>query len=141
MEKVVGVEVEALGILNGRDCVYIDTVKQDNYDNLVFEGKINGNLASNIKDSKWIPYTLSFHRVIAYFACELDSYENMDSYGHLDYTDFNIIENSQWLADFPLREDFDKSEYKHYQLFTYDFVYNIIAVSFDIKYDLPGRKF
>ena len=35
MEKVVGVEVENLGILNGRDCIYIDTVKQDNYDNLL----------------------------------------------------------------------------------------------------------
>lgn len=141
MEKVVGVEVENLGILNGRDCIYIDTVKQDNYDNLVFEGEINGNLASKIRDSKWIPYTLSFHRVIAYFSCELDSYENMDPYGHLDYTDFNVVENSKWLADFPMREDFEKSDYKHYQLFTYDFVYNIIAVSFDIKFDLLGRKF
>lgn len=136
MEKVVGVEVPAFGILNGRDCIYIDTVTQDDYDNLIFKGEINGYLADKIKDEKWIPYTLIFHRVIAYFSCELDTYENIDSYGHLDYTDFNIVENSQWLANFPIREDFDKSIYKHYQLFTYDYVYNIIAVSFDINSQL-----
>ena len=141
MEKVVGVEDPVLGILNGRDCIYIDTVVQDNYDNLEFKGEINGYLASKIKERKWIPYTLTFHRVIACFSCELDSYENMDTYGHLDYTDFNIVENSQWLEKFPLRSDFYKSDYKHYQLFTYDIVYNIIAVSFDLSCDIHGRKY
>ena len=141
MEKVVGVEIPALGVLNGRDCIYIDNVTQDNYDNLEFKGEINGYLADKIKDEKWIPYTLIFHRVIAYFSCELDTYENIDAYGHLDYTDFNIVENSQWLANLPIRKDFDKSLYKHYQLFTYDIVYNIIAVSFDISANLPGTKF
>lgn len=141
MEKVVGIALPELGILDGRDCIYIDTVTQDDLDNLAFKGSINGLLAEKIRDERWIPYTLTFHRVIACFFSELDTYENMDTYGHLDFTDFNIVENSQWLANLPIREDFDKSLFKHYQLFTYDMVYNIIAVSFDLHADLPGTGF
>jgi hypothetical protein len=143
MEKVVGIDVPLLGILNGRDCIYIDNVIQDNYDNLEFKGEINGYLADKIKEKKWIPYSLVFHKVIAYFSCELDTYENIDAYGYLDYTDFNVVENSQWLTNFPIRKDFDKSLYKHYQLFTYNIVYNIIAVSFDFDIDVNfhGKKF
>lgn len=135
MEKVVEIETPIFGMLNGRDCIYINSVTQDNYGNLIFKGEINGNLADKIKNDKWFTYTLTFHRVITYFCCELDTYENIDNYGYLDYSDFNVIENSKWLANFPIREDFDKSIYNHYQLFTYDYVYNIIAVSFDISSD------
>ena len=132
-EKIVSVKTAKLGGLNGRDCIYIDTVTQDDMDNLVFKGEINCFLAEKIKTDRFIPYKLTFKRVIAYFSCELDTYENIDNSAHLDYSCFNIVENSKWLANFPVRKDFDKSIYKHYQVFTYDFVYNIIAVDFDFK--------
>ncbi len=131
-EKIVSVKTEKLGGLNGRDCIYIDRVFQDDMDNLVFEGQINGYLAEKIKKEKFIPYKLVFKRVIAYFVCELDTYENIDNSAHLDYSCFNIVEGSKWLESLPVRRDFDKSLYKHYQVFTYDFVYNIVAVDFDI---------
>ena len=133
MEKVVGIKLPELGTLNGRDCIYLDTVTQDNCGDLILKGEINGILADKIKEEKWIPYTLAFHDVIAFFSCESDTYENMDRYGHFDRTDFNVVENSKWLAEIPIREDYERSAYKHYQLFTYDVVYNIIAVSFDIE--------
>ncbi|MDE5583258.1 MAG: hypothetical protein K2J08_06115 [Ruminococcus sp.] len=132
-EKIVSVKTAKLGGLNGRDCIYIDTVTQDDMDNLVFQGEINGFLAEKIKTDRFIPYKLTFKRVIAYFSCELDTYENIDNSAHLDYSCFNIVKNSKWLESLPVRKDFDKSIYKHYQVFTYDFVYNIIAVDFDFK--------
>lgn len=132
-EKIVSVKTEKFGSLNGRDCIYIDTVTQDDLDNLIFKGKINGFLAEKIKADRFIPYKLVFKRVIAYFTCELDTYENIDNSAHLDYSCFNIVEGSKWLESLPIRKDFDKSVYKHYQVFTYDFVYNIIAVDFDFK--------
>lgn len=92
MEEVINIEDQTLGMLRGRDCIYIDT------------------------------------------------YENIETYGHLDYSDFNWVKNSQWLAGFPIRKDFDKSIYKHYQVFTYDFVFNIIAVSYELDYDLVHAK-
>ena len=131
-EKIVPIEHEKLGKLNGRDCIYIDRVSQDDMDNLIFKGEISGHLAEKIKADRFIPYKLTFHRVISYFVCELDTYENIDNSAHLDYSCFNIVENSRWLDGLPVRKDFDKSIYKHYQVFTYDFVYNIVAVDFDI---------
>lgn len=132
-EKIVSVKHGQLGELNGRDCIYIDTVTQDDCDNLIFKGEINGWLAEKIRNDRFIPYKLTFHRVTAYFVCELDTYENIDSSAHLDWSCFNVVENSKWLENFPIRKDFDKSIYKHYQVFTYDFVYNIIAVDFDLS--------
>lgn len=130
-ENIIFVKHKKIGRLNGRDCIYIDTVTQDDMDNLIFKGEINGGLAEKIKTEKFIPYKLTFNRVITYFVCELDTYENIDNSAHLDYSCFNIVENSKWLESLPVRKDFDKSIYKHYQVFTYDFVYNIIAVDFD----------
>ncbi len=132
-EKIISVKHEKLGELKGRDCIYIDTVTQDDMDNLVFKGEINGFLAERIKTDRFIPYKLTFHRTLAYFVCELDTYENIDRSAHFDYSCFNIVENSQWLESLPVRKDFNKSVYKHYQVFTYDFVYNIIAVDFDFS--------
>ena len=44
---------------------------------------------------------------------------------------FDLIEDSTWLKSLPVREDFDKGIYQHYRLFTYDDVYDIIAVSYE----------
>lgn len=83
-----------------------------------------------------IPYTLTFHHVLAYFACELETYLNTEARSHAYNTSFNVAENSKWLTSLPIRTDLDRSKYKHYQLFTYDNVYDIIALSFDMKTDL-----
>ena len=74
--------------------------------------------------------------MLAYFACELDTYENLAGMGHLDGSSFDLIEDSTWLKSLPVREDFDKDIYRHYRLFTYDDVYNIIAVSYEFVAEL-----
>ena len=130
MEKAVGIDILGLGIMSGRDCIHTDSVTADNTDDLVFRGEINGALAGKSEDI-WIPYTLVFHHIIAYFCCETDTYLNT-GHMHTGCTAFNTIENSSFLRDLPIREDFDRSVYKHYQIFTYDNVYDIIAASFDI---------
>lgn len=77
MEKATAVNT-CLGVLKGRDCIYLDQVKQDALNNLTFTGDINGHLISQCRDEKdWFPYTLTFRQVLAYFTCELDTYENM----------------------------------------------------------------
>lgn len=140
MENIINIEDKALGILNGRDCIYIDTVTLDDMNSLTFAGEINGYLASKIREEKWIPYRLEFHRVIAHFACELDTYEELYGTDYLDYSDFTVIENSERLEKFPIRKDFDKSIYKHFRVFTYDVVFDIFAVDFELKADLRSAK-
>ena len=60
----------------------------------------------------------------------------LDETGHLDGSSFDLIEDSTWLKSLPVREDFDKGIYRHYRLFTYDDVYNIIAVSYEFAAEL-----
>lgn len=49
-----------LGVLKGRDCIYLDQVKLDGLDNLTFTGDINGHLISQHRDEKdWFPYISS----------------------------------------------------------------------------------
>lgn len=43
---------------------------------------------------------------------------------------FDEVINSQFLANFPIRSDFDKSAYRHFVVFTYDFVFEILATDF-----------
>ena len=83
MEKATAVN-SCLGVLKGRDCIYLDQVKQDALNNLTFTGDINGHLISQCRDEKdWFPYTLTFRQVLAYFTCELDTYENMAAESNL----------------------------------------------------------
>lgn len=100
---------------------------------MIFTGEINGNLISKRRvEEEWVPYKLKFKRVLAYFSCKMDTYELLAGTDHLDSSDFDVIEESSWLKSLPVRSDFDKNIYKHYHLFTYDVVYNIIAVSYDL---------
>ncbi|GJN65056.1 hypothetical protein [Faecalibacterium gallinarum] len=97
MEKATAVNT-CLGVLKGRDCIYLDQVKQDALNNLTFTGDINGHLISQRRDEKdWFPYTLTFRQVLAYFTCELDTYENMAGTEYLDGSSFDLIEDSTWL--------------------------------------------
>ena len=55
MEKATAVNT-CLGVLMGRDCIYLDQVKQDALNNLTFTGDINGHLISQHRDEKdWFP--------------------------------------------------------------------------------------
>ena len=138
MDKPMPIKTD-VGILNGRDCIYFDAVKQDNYDNVIFTGDINGQLVKKMDSNKeWYPYKLTFKRVLACFYCELDTYENLagTEYLHDDGSCFDLIGNSDWLKSLPVRTDFDKSIYNHYRLFTYDIVYNIIATEFQLEIEV-----
>ena len=136
MENIVDIEDAVLGSLNGRDCIYIDRVILDDMGSLIFEGEINGALASKLRADKWIPYRLEFKRTLAHFACELDTYERLCGTAYFDHSDLTIIENSGQLADFPIRRDFDRALYKHFRVFTYDVVFDIFAVGYELSADL-----
>ena len=129
MDKIIPIET-VVGFLTGRDCVYLDKVTQDvNSGVLVFEGDINGNLV--VCEKEWLPYKLKFTQVLMYFCCELDTYGNLTE---IEYSSsFDLVENSTWLEALPIRKDYDKKEYKHYRLFTYDDVFDVIATGYEFE--------
>lgn len=126
MERFVNISTE-FGRLYGRDCIFLDRTEFEN-NKLILEGEINGALAGNKASDEWIPYRLIFKSVIAYFSCELDTYENLS---RIDGC-FGIVEESEHLKRLPVRIDFDKSEYKHYKVCTYDYVFDIFAKDFEL---------
>lgn len=138
MEKIVDIEDAVLGILNGRDCIYIDRVILDDLGSLTFEGEINGALASKLRADKWVPYRLEFKRTLAHFACELDTYERLCGTAYFDHSDLTVIENSERLAKFPIRRDFDRALYRHFRVFTYDVVFDIFSADCELSADLDN---
>lgn len=139
MEKPIAIDT-CLGVLHGRDCIFLDGVQQDERGNLTFSGEINRDLTSmqrtSLPEMKWVPYTLTFQHVLACFSCELDTYENLIGFGNLNGSDFDYIDNSKWLESLPIRTDFHKDRYKHYRIYTYDIVYNIIAGSYHLEIEM-----
>ena len=112
----------SLGILKGRDCIYLDKVyKKDRL--YLFEGEINGRLLNNGKDG-FIKYKLEFKNVVSMFTCELNSYDAINTNGVYS---FEIIENSKYLKTIAANDELDIKLLKHYRLKTYDDVFDIIA--------------
>lgn len=133
MSKAVIIETEELGVLSGRDCIYLDKVEYNSNGNLLLIGEINGDLVSkNTLNKEWYKYSMMFSRVLAYFACELETHDMIAGIEHLDTSCFHIVENSNWIDTLPIRKDFNKLDYNHYRVYTYDIVYNIIAVSYKL---------
>lgn len=94
------IELEELGVLYGRDCIFVDNVVQTG-STLKFKGKINGSLASKIHDNIWIPYELTFKQVIKYSSCELDTFEASRNEAYATCkASFFIIQNSECLKKF-----------------------------------------
>ena len=127
MQKFIPIETP-LGILQGRDCIYLDDLNQNQYNYLTFKGEFS---TYSIEEPHFLPYTLTFHSCISYFACELDTYINLSK--DPVKASFVLIENSKWLKKLPIREDYPKSHYKHYRIYTYDVVYDIIATGYELK--------
>ena len=137
MEKILSVEHEKLGILYGRDCIHLDNVIQKG-STLEFKGEINGELASKIQDDIWVSYKLVFKKVIKYYSCELDTYEADENEVHgIDGNVLFVIQDSEHLKNIPVRYDYKKYDYKHFLIYTYDFVFNVFAVDFELKCDFP----
>ncbi len=136
MQKAVAIVTE-LGALDGRDCIFLSSAEQDDRGSMIITGDINGALVSKHKGEKrWFPYKCIFRGVLACFSCELDTYENLDQNSWKERSCFDQMEGSEWLEALPVREDFDKSKYRHYRLFTYDVVYHIIAAEYQLEIDI-----
>ena len=118
----------SLGILKGRDCIYLDKVyKKDR--SYLFEGEINGRLLNNGKDS-FIKYKLEFKNVISMFTCELDSYDAINT--NSVYS-FEIIEDSKYLKKLSADKKFDSKAFKHFRFKTYDDIFDIIAKDYALE--------
>lgn len=75
-------------------------------------------------------FTLKFTNVISYFATEIDTYQ--ESSRQDCCSNFEEVTRSRYLKKLKIREDWPPV--KHYRLYTYDDVYDVLASGFVIEY-------
>lgn len=136
-----------VGTLYGRDCIYLDSAKQNDYCQLILQGKLNSRLIGINRnrpnqDLTFIPYLLKFERVIAMASCELDTHENaVQRHSEAEWASFVEVQDSPWLNQLPIRKDIDRSIYRHFRIYTYDVVFDVFAASFlwQINFKQPEK--
>lgn len=129
-EKIIPIETE-YGILSGRDTIHLDLIESSGY-KYTFTGQVKVNDEFKI-------YNLEFNNVISLFTSELDIYEEKyyEMYKTIPPYSFMEIESSssKFLKDFnkQIINRFDKNDYKHYRLYTYDYVYDLLAKDYELN--------
>lgn len=130
--KYQAIKTEAVGVISGRDAIYLDEFKQifDSKYNCIFKGEFNSILTEITSGKDFIPYTFSFSDVIYYQCCELDLYINEKK---LD-SSFDLVCNSSLIQELKNGSISSKisEDHKHYVLQTYDYVFDIIAKDYKI---------
>jgi hypothetical protein len=110
------------GIANGRDAIYLDElIHTFSPSTLRFSGVMNSELCSLYAGSQeWLQYRLTFQHVY-YFQCW-----NVDICPiRGTQSSFDVVQESELLDTLSLQN------YSHYLLFTYDYVYSIVAKGHD----------
>jgi hypothetical protein len=115
-----------IGILNGRDAIYLDSFEYELHGLLRLSGEFNGRLASKPVD-KFVKYVLTFNNVLAFKVIELDSwdYESASS--------FDEIVDSEWCRTLGGKIT---PHHKHYLFQTYDDVIEVVADKFTLIVNL-----
>ena len=119
-EQAKGIDTK-YGILQGRDCIYLDSIQYVNESTIDFNGELN-------TGNSFVPYSITFAGIIWFQQVELDFDERnfQDS--------FAMIHNSNRLALFSKLDHSKKisSKHCHFYLRTYDSVFEIIADGYQL---------
>ena len=130
--KYQAIKTEAVGVISGRDAIYLYEFKQifDSKYNCIFKGEFNSILTEITSGKDFIPYTFSFSDVIYYQCCELDLYINEKK---LD-SSFDLVCNSSLIQELKNGSISSKisEDHKHYVLQAYDYFFDIIAKDYKL---------
>ena len=119
-----------VGVIFGRDAIFLDSVIVGVYPNsLELIGEFNSSLCSKYKDrDEFIKYNLKFSGVLAYMMTELDLRD------FLGKSSFDLVVNSEWINELNKWNSSKKlkSDHKHFMVFTYDDVFDVICQSYEL---------
>jgi hypothetical protein len=126
-----------LGIIKGRDAIFLDDVIFDYGNNQIeLRGEFNSNLCSNSKEvDAYIGYSLTFAGLLGITMIELDLNNDFGK------SSFARVINSVWINEMRLRDHSAKVKpnLEHYFVASYDDVFNIACETFELKI-LNSRK-
>ena len=122
--------VTTLGILKGRDAVYLDKIEFDATHTVKLIGEINGNLLEKEHTtSGFLKFSFVFKQVLAFEMIELDSWFPPELWNEQGSSFARII-NSQWIDALKGKVT---PQHQHYLLVTYDDVFQIICETMEIN--------
>ena len=127
-----------IGVLWGRDCIFLDSVVMPDVGTLRLQGTINANIVRDFRApagwsrSDQIPYAFLFHGCLAHQLMELDTWDsqNHDETAFLE-SSFQEIGSSNWLHRLSGKLD---QNHQHFQVATYDNVFEIICQDFELLF-------
>ncbi len=131
-----------IGVLWGRDCVYLDHTSKPEEGTLLLRGTINCRIVRNyVSPPGWeqaedLPYELLFQNVLGFQMLELDAWgtQNYDSTA-LSESCFGEVENSMWLN----RLHAKLTKLRHLRLATYDDVFDVLCETYTWQFGDKAR--
>lgn len=131
-----------IGVLWGRDCVYLDHTSKTDAGTLLLRGTINCGIVRNYlpphgwEQAEDLPYELLFHKVLGFQMLELDAWGNQnEDLSALSESCFEEVENSMWL-----KRLHDKLErLRHLRLATYDDVFDVLCETYTWQFGDKAR--
>lgn len=131
-----------LGILSGRDAIFLDETQCD-MPSLILRGAFSGSLSSKGRKHLYYDYSLTFFQVQALRVLELDWAEAIYTYKNQNkgQSSFDEVLHSSWLASlqadatYPLQV-IDKC--KHYRIWTYDHMFDVICSHYELTIQLDN---
>ncbi len=132
-----------IGVLWGRDCVYLDHTSKPDSATLLLRGTINCRIVRNFasppgwEEAEDLPYELLFHSVLEFQMLELDTWDlqNQDMTA-LSESCFEEVENSTWLNRL---HGEGPQGHRHLRLATYDDVFDVLCQSYMWRFGDKAR--
>lgn len=119
-----------IGVISGRDAIYLDEIKFDYSKNSVqLIGEINGRLCSrNSLNLEWIKYSIIFSNILMFQMIELDFADFKGS------SSFDEVVNSTWFEDVRKYDSASKinDSHKYYFFKTYDDIFEIVCKNYQL---------
>lgn len=121
----------SLGVLKGRDCIYLDKLNLSNKSSLVIEGQINRSLLESpaVTSLKFLPYRLEFIGVLAFKVIDLETWSHQFSEEIEVNASFVEVLNSKWIESLCNNR---VNSNRHYLVQTHDNVIEVICRQFKL---------
>lgn len=131
-----------IGVLWGRDCVYLDHTSKTDAGTLLLRGTINCRIVRNYlpppgwEEAEDLPYELLFRNVLGFQMLELDAWGTQnEDLSALSESCFEEVENSMWL-----KRLHDKLvRLRHLRLATYDDVLEVLCETYTWQFGDKAR--
>lgn len=129
----------SIGLLTYRDCIFLDSVELPSLNSLLLAGELNATVITDYcappgwEAAEDVPFQLRFHSVLGFQMLELDTWhdQNSSDESHTE-SSFDEILDSSFIARMRGHGTKLGPDHRHFQCFTYDDVFDIVATSFTL---------